>query len=258
MNRLQIIVLISLFFGNPAYAFTAGTGTFDDYEFVAKTKIPGPNGQMMSLCHVTRDFRITGYTLTSDIKGYALSNDLCVANVNRLFSPEQMETAQALNLIDSGIPSVAENDLRRNVQNYGLWTTLGLALIWVIIRRLKLIMSFDLRGPMRKKAATRILTAMCYAGKCDGIVASGEIGLIRKTMQRLTRRSYEATEIIRITDHIDMNLNEQDYIDFGRGLRDSEKDVMMRAVFCVILSSGRILPAEHAPFDALMTYLYKP
>ena len=42
-----------------------------------------------------------------------------------------------------------------------------------------------------------------------------------------------------------MDLTPQDYLDFGKGLRDSEKDVMMRGVFYVTLSSGRILPTEY-------------
>lgn len=245
MKRLTVILLLSLFFNSPAHAFVAGSGIFSDLEFVAETEIPGSDGQSMSLCFVTRDFRILGYTMTSDILGYALAGDACASQPDRHFSAEQMETAQSLNLIDASIPTVASNDLQRNVQNYGIWVALALGLVAVIIRRIKSILGFDLRGPMRKKAAQRILTIMCYVGKCDGMVASSEIKLIAKTAQRLTRRSYPSAEIIRTADHIDINLSEQDYIDLGKGLRDSEKDVMMRAAFYIALASGRILPSEH-------------
>ncbi|MEO1579855.1 MAG: TerB family tellurite resistance protein, partial [Pseudomonadota bacterium] len=122
---------------------------------------------------------------------------------------------------------------------------LGLGMIAIIIRRIKSLLGYDLRAPMRKKASERILTAMCYVGKCDGIVASNEIALIRKAASRLTRRNYVAADVIRITDQIDMNLSAQDFIDFGRGLRDREKDVMMLGAFYVALSSGRILKSEH-------------
>ena len=37
----------------------------------------------------------------------------------------------------------------------------------------------------------------------------------------------------------------QDYIDFGKVLRDSEKDTMMQGAFYVALSKGRVLPAEY-------------
>jgi hypothetical protein len=245
MKRFTIVLLLSVLFSSPAHAFTAGSGLFTDLEFVAETQIPGADQEAISLCYVTRDFRILGFTLTSDILGYALSNDGCIGQVDRAFSAQQMETAQSLNLIDKAVPAVARNSMERNLQNYGIWVALSLGLIAVIIRRIKSIMGLDLRGPMRKKASQRILTALCYVGKCDGIVASNEIALIAKTAERVTRRKYLAADIIRMTDSIDMNLSEQDFIDFGKGLRDSEKDMMMRGAFYVALASGRILPAEH-------------
>lgn len=245
MKRFIMTLLLSLFLSSPANAFVPGSGMFTDIEFVAETQIPGPGGDKMSLCYFTKDFRILGYTLSSDIFGYALSSDKCVATADRPFTKEQIETAQSLNLVDPSIPSEARNSLERNIRNYGIWAALALGLIAVIIRRIKSIMGLDLRGPMRKKAANRILTAMCYVGKCDGIVAAAEISLIGKTARRLTRRNVQAAEVIRITDHIDIDLSDQDFIDFGKGLRDSEKDVMMRGAFFIALSSGRILPSEH-------------
>lgn len=244
MKRFLFVLLLSLVAGAPAQAFTTGSGMFSDIEYVADTQIPGPDG-VMALCYATRDFRIFGYTLSSDIVGYALSSDGCVASADRPFTKEQMETAQSLNLVDASIPSDAKNSFERNLRNYGIWIALGLGLIAVIIRRIKSLMGFDLRGPMRKKASQRILTAMCYVGKCDGIVTAAEISLIGKAARRLTRRNVQAADVIRITDHIDMNLSPQDFIDFGKGLRDSEKDVMMRGAFYIALSSGRILPSEH-------------
>lgn len=246
MKRFLYTMLLSLLFAGPAQAFTSGSGMFPDIEYVADTQIPGPDGGQLALCYATNDMRIFGYTISSNIIGYSLSRDGCNQISDRPFTRAQMETAQSLNLVDPNIPSVAKNSLERNIQNYGIWVALALGLVAVIIRRIKSIMGLDLRGPMRKKAAQRILTAMCYVGKCDGIVDASEISLIGKTARRLTRRNIQAAEVIRITDHIDMNLSPQDYIDFGKGLRDSEKDVMMRGAFYIALSSGRILPSEHA------------
>lgn len=246
MKRFTITLLLSLFLSGPANAFVPGSGMFTGIEFVADTEIPGPAGDAMSLCYVTRDFRILGYSLSSDIIGYALASDGCTATADRPFTKEQMETAQSLNLIDASLPSEARNSVERNIRNYGIWAAVALGLIAVIIRRVKSLMGLDNGGPMRKKAADRILTAMCYAGKCDGIVTAAEVALIGKAARRLTRRNVQAADVIRITDHIDINLSDQDFIDFGKGLRDSEKDVMMRGTFYVALSSGRILSSEHA------------
>lgn len=245
MKRFIITLFLSMWLGAPANAFTADTGKFTDFELVSETMIPGPGGGTMSLCYRTEDFRVFGYTLTSTVKGYVLSSDGCLAGADRPFTTAQVETAQSLNLLDSSIAPEATNSMERNLKNYGLWVAIGLALCAVIIRRVKSLMGFDLRAGMRKKAAERILTAMCYVGKCDGIVASNEIGLISNQASRLTRRNFQPADVIRITDHIDMNLSLQDYIDFGRGLRDSEKDVMMRGAFYVALSNGRILPSEY-------------
>lgn len=241
----MITLLLSLLLGNAAQAFIPSTGTFTELEPVAETQIPGASGEVMSLCHVTSTVRILGLPLFSDITGYALSSDGCQLSLDRPFTKEQMETAQSLNLVDPNLPSTARNDFERNVKNYGIWVVLVLGLLVVIIRRLRSILGLNPRAPMRKKASQRILTAMCYVGKCDGMVAANEIALISRAARRLTRRNVEAAEVIRITDHIDMNLTKQDYIDFGRGLRDSEKDVMMRGAFYVALSSGRLLPSEH-------------
>ncbi|MDP5360999.1 MAG: TerB family tellurite resistance protein [Paracoccaceae bacterium] len=245
MKRFMITLLLSLLLGNAAQAFIPSTGTFTELEPVAETQIPGASGEVMSLCHVTSTVRILGFPLFSDITGYALSSDGCQLSLDRPFTKEQMETAQSLNLVDPNLPSIARNDFERNVKNYGIWVVLVLGLLVVIIRRLRSILGLNPRAPMRKKASQRILTAMCYVGKCDGMVAANEIALISRAARRLTRRNVEAAEVIRITDHIDMNLTKQDYIDFGRGLRDSEKDVMMRGAFYVALSSGRLLPSEH-------------
>ena len=245
MTRFIIALLFTALACGPAQAFTNDSGMFTDLEYVADTEIKAPSGVPLSLCYETRDLRILGFTLSSNITGYVLAVDRCSAAAERPFSVQQMETAQSLNLINSDLPAVAENSLERNIQNYGIWVAICLALIAVIIRRMKSLLGFDPSSPMRKKASQRILTTMCYAGKCDGLVASNEITLITKAASRLTRRNVQSAEVIRITDHIDMDLTPQDYLDFGKGLRDSEKDVMMRGVFYVTLSSGRILPTEY-------------
>jgi len=247
MKRFIFALLLSvLFTSGPAFALVAGSGMFSDLEYVADTEITAPNGAPLALCYQTRDFRILGYSLSSDIRGYVLAVDKCAGEAERPFSQQQMETAQSLNLIDASLPSRARNSLQRTIQNYGIWVAVGLALLAVIMRRLKSLLGYDPNAPMRKKAAQRILTAMCYVGKCDGMVASKEIALITNTASRLTRHNVQSTEVIRITDHIDMDLTPQDFLDFGKGLRDSEKDVMMQGAFYIALSSGRIIPSEYA------------
>jgi hypothetical protein len=245
MKRFIAVFLLSVLVTSPAQAFTADSGMFDDLEFVSDTSITAPGGKTLSLCYQTRDLRVLGYTLSSDIRGYVLAVDKCVGQAERPFSQQQMETAQSLNLIDASLPSVAQNSLQRNIQNYGIWIAICLALVAVILRRLKSLMGLDPTSPMRKKAAQRILTAMCYTGKCDGIVASNEITTITKAASRLTRQKIQSTEVVRISDHIDMDLTPQDFLDFGKGLRDSEKDTMMRGAFIVALASGRIIPSEY-------------
>jgi len=245
MKRFIIALLFTALASGPAQAFTGDSGMFTDLEYVADTEIMAPNGNPLSLCYETRDLRILGLTLASNITGYVLAVDQCSGAAERPFSVQQMETAQSLNLISSDLPAVAKNSLQRNIQNYGIWVAICLALIAVILRRLRSLMGFDPTSPMRKKASLRILTAMCYAGKCDGIVASNEITLITRAASRLTRRGVQSNEVIRITDHIDLDLTPQDFLDFGKGLRDSEKDVMMRGALYVALSSGRILQSEY-------------
>ncbi|MDX8351784.1 TerB family tellurite resistance protein [Cognatiyoonia sp. IB215182] len=246
MRARILLTLFLALISYPAHAFTNDTGYFDGLEFVADTTIPGPDINAMSLCYVTRDLKILGLTLTSDITGYALADDGCVSEPLRPFSEEQMITAQSLELIPADIPAQARNDLTRNLKNYGLWAAIGLALIAVIIRRIKSLLGYDLRGPLRAKASSRILTTMCYAGSAAGVMASNDIAIVAQAARRLTRRNYQPQDIIRIADHLDPGLDAQDYIDFGRGLRDREKDIMMQGVLYVAMANGRMLPGQYA------------
>ncbi len=245
MQRFLIAFLCVSLFGSPAAANERGTGLFVDLEPVAETGITGTDGQPLDLCHTTDDIRLLGITLLSNITGYALSGDNCEGEITRSLSPDDIAAAQEMGLIDQGLPIVAKNDVRRNLTNYGLWIAIVMGLVAVIIRRIKALLGYDLRGPIRRKTTQRILSAMCHAGQRDGIVDSKEIALIRKAAQRLTRRSIRTAEIVKIADHSKDDLDDQDFINFGRGLRDGEKDVMMQGVFYVTLASGRLLPAEH-------------
>ena len=246
MKRFIVSFLLSVLVSGPALAFTAESGMFSELEYVADTQITAPNGAPLALCYETRDLRILGLTISSNIVGYALAVDQCAGIAERPFSRQQMETAQSLNLIDASLPSEARNGVQRTIQNYGIWVAIVLALIAVVIRRLKSLIGLDPSSPMRKKATQRIVTAMCYMAKCDGIVASNEISLITRAASRLTRQNIQSTEVVRIADHIDMDLSPQDFLDFGKGLRDSEKDAMMRGTFFIGLASGRIIPAEYS------------
>jgi hypothetical protein len=245
MRKLIFALLLWVGLMAPAQAFIGETGYFDGLEFVAATRIPGPADAPLSLCHTTYDFRVLGLTLTQKITGFALSSDGCRLVSDRIFTAEQMATAQSLGLLDRDITAIDDNNMQRNLRNYGLWIAVGLALIAVMIRRLKSLLGLDPAAPLRKKAATRVLSAMCHVGKCDGVVASAEVALIGDTVQRLTGRTFTAAEIMRTVDHIDMALTPHDYIAFGTGLRDREKDVMMRGVLSIAIASGRIFPAEY-------------
>lgn len=258
MKKFIFIALFWAVFSSPVHAFTNDTGYFDGLEFVAETAIPGPDLNTMSLCYVTRDLKILGLTLTSDIKGYALADDGCVSEPTRLFTPEQMMTAQSLELVAADILPLARNDLKRNLQNYGLWAAIALGLVAVIIRRIKSLLGYDLRGPMRAKAASRILSAMCHVGSASGVMASTDLALVSKTARRLTRRNYQTSDLIRVADQVNLNLSPHHYIAFGKGLRDREKDTMMQAVLYVALAGGRMLPAQYQFATALAHGLGMP
>lgn len=245
MMRFIIPFVIAAVFSSPVHAFTADTGMFDGLEFVAETDIANGQAQTLSLCHETQELKLFGFTVSSSIVGYVLSNDACSQTVTRKLTQDQMAAAQSFSLIDPDLPLVPADSFERSLQNVTVWIAISLAMLAVIIRRTKSLSGKDMRKPMRKKASDRILHVMCYVGKCDGIVAAKEIAIIGETAQRLTRRPVKSSEVIHITDHINMDLTPQDFANFGKGLRDSEKDVLMQGAFYVALASGRILPAEY-------------
>jgi len=245
MTRFLFLLVISLFLGAPAHAFGPGTGSFEDLEFVSETSISDDSGSALALCHTTDDLRFMGFTLLSTITGYALSPDACGTQIATRLGPEDMQAAQEAGEIDSALPVFARNDVQRNLTNYGLWLAIILGLVAVIIRRVKSLLGYDLRGPLRRKTTQRIISAMCHAGQCDGIIDSREIALIRRTAQRLTRRGVRTADVVKAADRTKDRLTEQDYIDFGNGLRDGEKDVLMQAVFFIALQGNRVYPKEY-------------
>lgn len=244
MKKLFYALLLVILPLNPALAQTGETGLIDDLEFVAPTRIPGPDQGDMALCHLTRSFRILGFALTTEVQGYVLSQDNC-ATIDRNFNSDQLATAQSLNLISSDVPAVAQSSLEQNLQRYGLFVAFGLAILAVIWRRAKSLLGLDPSSPMRKKAAQRVLSAMCHTAKCDGLVGSSELTLIGRTVQRMTGRTYPTAEIIRVADHANLDLRPDDYIAFGKGLRDREKDTMMQAALLVAMADGRMLKSEY-------------
>ncbi|WP_052700927.1 tellurite resistance TerB family protein [Loktanella sp. S4079] len=248
MKNIAAALFLLVSFGTSAQAADFGVARVDGLEFVAETRIPDPDDQFMSLCYLTEDLMIMGLRITSDITSYALSNDGCTETYEQLYSEDKIIAAQALNLIPAEVDPVARNDWERNLSVYGVIAAVCLALIAVIIRRMKSLLGYDPNGPMRKKAAQRILSAMCHMAKCDGIVDAKEIAHIRSTAKRLTGRDYPSSEVIQIADSIDMShgLDENDFIAFGKGLRDREKDMMMEGVLTVALASNRMQPNEHA------------
>lgn len=274
MKSVFIASMCLLLSGMPAYALSVDDlrdfswqdlrdFSFDDlvvdgYEFVAPTRIPSetatraPSNEdgMMSLCYATRGVEVFGYAVTKDVQSYVLASDGCLGTPDaeiRPFDANQMMTAQsaALNLIDPGIPAVAANDMRRNLQTYGVLGAFALLMLVIILRRLKAIFNIGRQGPLRKKAANAILRALCHAAKCDGLVASKEIALIGETMKRLTKRNYSSAEIMRLSDRVHINLTAADYINFGKGLRDREKDMMLKGVLYITMAGDRMLPAEY-------------
>jgi len=214
-------------------------------EFVAETQISGPNDDFMSLCYQTREIDFFGFALASNIQGYVLANDLCTGDVIRPFSEAQLISAQSFGQIDPGIPAIAVNSPERLLRSYGIFIIIKLAMIFVILRRLKSLFRFGPNAPMRKKAANKVLSAVCHVAKCDGFVSSEEVEMIAETMERLTNHTYKPAEIIRLSEQVDLNLTPQDYTHFGKGLRDTEKDIMLRSVLYIAMASDRLQPAEY-------------
>ncbi|MFN3661187.1 TerB family tellurite resistance protein [Yoonia sp.] len=243
----KVIFAFLLWFGlvGPAHPFTGGTGNFDGLVFLSETRIPGPGGTPYALCQTTRDFRLLGLTLTRVKTGFGLSQDACTTSANRSFTTEQLKIAQSLGLIEGDNPFTTSRSGQSRMAAYALWLAVALALLAVIIRRVRSILGLTPGAPLRQKATRRILLAMCHVGKCDGIVAAAELALIGETIRRLTGRTVPVADIIRVVDRIDAPPTPADFIAFGRGLLDHEKDAMILGVLTVAIASGRMFPAEY-------------
>lgn len=245
MKNLLPVLMLWLGLAAPAHSAGAETGYVVGLDYVAQTSIPGPDGAFYALCHTSRELKLLGLTLTRTVTGFALSQNGCLSASDRIFTADQVMIAQSLGLVDSDVAVTTRHDGRTVLAQYGLWIVVALALLAVIIRRMRSILGYVPGAALRKKAMRRILLAMCHVAKCDGIVAAAELSLIGETIRRLTGRAIPASEIIRIVDQIGDVPSPAQCIGLGQGLFDYEKDVMIRAVLSVAIASGRIFPAEY-------------
>ena len=248
MNASALVLPLLLFFAGPSLAAPRAFAQVSGLEFVAPTTIPGPNDEMMSLCYLTDDTQVFGVTIKSDIQSYVLASDGCTGRYDRAYSADMMVAAQGLGFVPKDVNPIAHNTLQRNMMYYGILLAVALGLIAVIIRPVKSLLGIELGGAMRKKAALRILSAMCHVAKCNSSVAANEIALIRSTARQLTGRNYTATDVMHVVDSIDLSngLGPNDFIAFGKGLRDREKDLMLQGVLTVATAGGRMQPTEYA------------
>lgn len=216
-----------------------------EFEFVATTQIPSQSDGMMALCYLTRGAKFGDFPITNTIIDYVLVSENCTGTEVRPFSTDQMITAQSLNLIDPSIPTTAQNSFDRTVRSYGILIVLGLLMLLVVFRRIRSLLGLRRGSPLRRKAANRVLSALCHAAKCDGLVTSREVAVIARTMARLTKRHYNPKDIMRLADRVHVNLTFEDYAAFGKRLRDREKEVMLQGVFYITMEGDRMLPIEY-------------
>jgi len=244
---LTIKILLAAFFmgiwsSTPAHAHVGDTGFFNDLTFVAQTRIAGPAQHDLALCHTTYDFRLLGLAVTRQITGFALSIDRCQSLPGLPLTTDEFLTAQSLGLIDASVPLPDQSGWQSWLHQYGLWAAVGLAMFAVVIRRMKALLGIAQASQLRKRAAKRILAAMCHVSKCDGVVTAAEIALIADTAQRLTGRVFSVSEISHLVEQADPV---RDHVAYGHGLRDHEKDLMLRGVLSIAIASGRIFPEAY-------------
>jgi tellurite resistance protein len=244
MQPTRVIVvaaamLASLFGVAEARTGAGISGSYEFMEYVADFAAPAEltEGKSLSLCHLIDKSHAFYVPIYFASQGYVLAENRCDTDSYLPLSSEQFSTAQAAGAIPAGVPSTPELSLARKLPPYGF----GILMLFggvAFLRRRRRAQSqgHDLSG--LPTHVQRVLAVACHAAKADSQVGDEKIDMIAAIVQRTTDVEVDANQIRRVVANCEKSLQQQDYVQFGKGLAAAQKELLLKVALIIVGSDG--------------------
>lgn len=235
-----------------------GWGTSESSSFVAETTITAADGQLLSLCHLTKKTHILFAGIWRSSIGYVLADNRCDTDGYYKVKPGFLAAAKLNGELAAEIPdqpSMSSNEIISGFWGLGAIAAL---IIFGLVSAKKRKARADLRSSEMTGAsptAIKILDAMCHVAKADGRLNAGEIAMMADLSQQMTGTAFDSDRIRRMYDLAEAKLTSAQYKNFGKGLADGDKRMVMKAVLMMAGSDGNIDKKEMEFVQKLATGL---
>jgi len=221
----------------------AAWGSSESSSFVAETTITAADGQLLSLCHLTKKTHILFAGIWRSSIGYVLADNRCDTDGYYKVKPGFLAAAKLNGELAAEIPdqpSMSSNEIISGFWGLGAIAAL---IIFGLVSAKKRKARADLRSSEMTGAsptAIKILDAMCHVAKADGRLNAGEIAMMADLSQQMTGTAFDSDRIRRMYDLAEAKLTPAQYKNFGKGLADGDKRMVMKAVLMMAGSDGNI------------------
>ena len=260
MRQLILILMASvltMMATQPSEARRGGSKS-QELHFVSSTTIPGAEGKVLSLCHLSTKNHIFGIGLWRSSDGYALSDANCEGEQYFTFTAAQFAEAQEQGLIDASISAEPKMTMNMIVSGFSGLVVIGLLLLLVLVKYISSLRRKKMRRNEMGDASVfhkAVLDVMCHAALSDGEVEATEITLIQNAARDLTGKEFAASEIEDLVRSCDKNPTPAQFKAFGKGVDITQSASLVRAALMVIAADGDLAKAEQKFISGLATGL---
>lgn len=221
-------------------------GYFEEMTFVSETGVYSSTGTPnLALCRISTKYHLGYVGFWRNEVGYVLSDSECLEDGFYRLSTEDMAAYQETGLISAQVPTVAALTSKDIASGFAGTFLLVLALFFKGTIELREFFSRR-RRKGSSTAAVNTLAAMCHIAKADGEIDPAEVEMIAAVVFEKTGRQFSIQQIAQMIEMTEDNLDPEDYVGFGDGLNEEERERLLEAALIVAVADGEIHTAEHS------------
>lgn len=219
----------------------AAWGSSETTSLVAETTITAADGQLLSLCHLTKKTHIMFAGIWRSSMGYVLADNRCDTDGYYKVKPGFLAAAKLNGELAQEIPdqpSMSSNEIISGFWGLG---AIGALILFGLVSAKKRNARRALRTSEMTGAspsAIKILDAMCHVAKADGRLDAGEVALMADLSHQMTGTAFDSDRIRRMYDLAETKLTPSQYKSFGNGLAEGDKRMVMKAVLLMTGADG--------------------
>jgi len=245
LMMLAAAITITFWTSDQAQAGRGGgvMGTSETTSFVAETTITADDGQLLSLCHMTKKTYIMFAGVWRSSIGYVVAGNRCETDEYYEIKPDFLTMAKLTGKLAQEVPDQPVMSSDEIIDGFWGLGPIGIFILFVLVSLNKRRKRAALRtGEMTGASPTaiKILDAMCHVAKADGRLDANEIALMADLSHQMTGTAFDSDRILRMYNLAETNLTPAQYKSFGKGLAEGDKRLLMTAVLMMASADGNI------------------